>query len=170
MRVLVNTFITVQFSYTSVVWMVYSRRWNYWKQVKFNHIHEGGTLRLIRKNYTSSFVELLLLKDNSFRIHEHNFQTLEVKIFLVKLVSVNDNMKNGFWITENSYNTRDKTKFNPRNACTVRDMVLKVFFFVTPRISSSIPWYQKECSSANKFKAKIKIWYPENSLKKFCKS
>ena len=157
MRVLVNTFITVQFSYTSVVWMVYSRRWNYWKQVKFNHIHEGGTLRLIRKNYTSSFVELLLLKDNSFRIHEHNFQRLEVKIFQVKLVSVNDNMKNGFWITENSYNTRNKTKFNPRNVCSVRDMVLTVFFLLLQEFRAAFPDIKKNAALQINLRQKLRF-------------
>ena len=48
-----------------------------------NHIHERA-LRLVYKDYTSCFDELLL-KDNSFRIHHRNLQKLAIEIFKVKL-------------------------------------------------------------------------------------
>ena len=51
---------------------------------RISDIHERA-LRLVYKDYTSSFDELLL-KENSFRIHHRNLQKLAIKIFRVKLV------------------------------------------------------------------------------------
>ena len=42
-------------------------------------------MRLAYKDYTSSFDELLL-KGNSFRIHQRNLRKLAVEIFKVKLL------------------------------------------------------------------------------------
>ena len=78
-KLLLNAFITAQFSYAPVVWMFHSRKLNN----RINHIHERA-LRLVYKDYTSSFDELLL-KDNSYRIHQRNLQKLAIEIFQVKL-------------------------------------------------------------------------------------
>ena len=78
-KLLLNAFITAQFSYASVIWICYSRKLNN----RNNHIHERP-LRLVYKDYTSTFDELLL-KDNSFRIHHRNLQKLTTEIFKVKL-------------------------------------------------------------------------------------
>ena len=65
-KLLLNAFITAQFSYAPAVWMFHSRKLNN----RINHIHERA-LRLVYKDYISSFNELLL-KNNSFRIHHRN--------------------------------------------------------------------------------------------------
>ena len=72
-RLLLNAFITAQFSYAPVVWMFHSRKLNN----RINYIHERA-LRLVYKDYTSSFDELLL-KDNSFGIHHRNLQKLAIE-------------------------------------------------------------------------------------------
>ena len=132
-----------------------------------NHIHERA-LRLVYKDYTSCFDELLL-KDNSFRIHHRNLQKLAIEIFKVKLGIAPDIMKNVFPIIENPYDLRNKAKFKSRNVNTVR-YGIETASFVAPRIWSSIPRNCKECSSVNEFKAKIKFWYPENCPCKLCKN
>ena len=76
-KLLLNAFITSQFSYAPVVWMFHSRKLNN----RINHIHER-VIRLVYKDYTSSFDELLF-KDNSFRIHHRNLQKLAIEIFKV---------------------------------------------------------------------------------------
>ena len=78
-KLLLNAFITAQFFYALVALMFHSRNLNN----RINHIHERA-LRLIYKDYTSSFDELLF-KDNSFRIHYRNLQKLATEIFKVKL-------------------------------------------------------------------------------------
>ena len=59
-----------------------------------NHVHERA-LRLVYKDYSSSFDELQL-KDNSFRIHQHNLQKPAIEIFRVKLGIAPETMKNSF--------------------------------------------------------------------------
>ena len=77
-KLLLNAFITSHFSYAPVVWMFHSRKLNN----RINKIHERA-LRLVYKDYTSSFDDLLA-KDNSFKIHQRNLQKLAIEIFKVK--------------------------------------------------------------------------------------
>ena len=58
-KLLLSGFTTAQFSYAPVIWMFHSRKLNN----QINHIHERE-MRLVYKDYTSYFDELLL-KDNS---------------------------------------------------------------------------------------------------------
>ena len=58
-ELLSNAFITVQVCYAPVIWMFHSRNLNN----RINQIYEKA-LRLVYKDYTSSFDEFLL-KDNS---------------------------------------------------------------------------------------------------------
>ena len=53
-KLLLNAFITTEFFYAPDIWMFRSRKLNN----QFNHIHERA-LRLVYKDYTSSFDELL---------------------------------------------------------------------------------------------------------------
>ena len=55
----------------------------------------GGQLRLVYKDYNSSFDELLL-KGNFFRIHQRNLQKLATEIFKVKLGLASEIMKTFF--------------------------------------------------------------------------
>ena len=161
-KLLLNAFITAQFSYASVIWMFHSRKLNN----GINHIHERA-LRLVYKDYTRTFDELLL-KDNSFRIPHRNLQKLAIEIFKVKLGLASEIMKNIFPIIENPYDLRNETKFKSRNVHTVRYSIATASF-VAPKIWSSIPRSYKECSSVNEFKAKIKSWYLENCHASFVK-
>ena len=78
-KLLLNALIAAQFSYALVFWLFHARKLNKW----LNNIHERA-LRLVYKDYTSSFDELLT-KDNSFRLHYHNLQNPAIQIFKVKL-------------------------------------------------------------------------------------
>ena len=93
--------------------MFHSRKLNN----RINHIHERA-LRLVYKDYTSSFEELLL-KDNSLRIHYRNLQKLAIEILKVKLGLALETMKNIYPIIENPYDLRNETKFKSRNVRTV---------------------------------------------------
>ena len=58
--------------------MFHSRKLN----ERINHIHERA-LRIVYKDFNSSFQELLI-KDNSSNIHRRNLQKLVTEIFKVK--------------------------------------------------------------------------------------
>ena len=76
-RLLMKSFIESQFSYCPLLWMFCSRELN----KKINHIHESG-LRMVYKDYTSSF-EDLLVKDESVCIHHRNIQKVAIEMFKV---------------------------------------------------------------------------------------
>ena len=75
-RILLNTYIESQFSYSALIWMFHSRKVNH----KINLIHE---LRLVYNDYTSTF-ENLLLMDGSVFIHHRNIQKVDTEMFKVK--------------------------------------------------------------------------------------
>ena len=61
-----------------------------------------------------------------------------------------------FQIIENSYDSRNETKFKSINIRNFR-YGIETGSFVAPRIWSSILKYHKKCNSLNQFKAKIKF-------------
>ena len=74
-RLILNSFITSHFSYCPIMWMLHSRKLN----ERINHIHER-TLRIVDKDFNSSFQELLI-EDDSLNIHHRNLQKLATEIF-----------------------------------------------------------------------------------------
>ena len=74
-RLILNSFITSHFSYCPIIWMLHSRKLN----ERINHIHER-TLRIVDKDFNSSFQELLI-EDDSLNIHHRNLQKLATEIF-----------------------------------------------------------------------------------------
>ena len=99
---ILNAFITSHFSYAPVVWMFHSRKLNN----RINNIHERA-LRLVYKDYTSSFDDLLAT-DNSFKIHQKNLQKLAIEIFKVKKGIAPAIMINIFEFNDNPYSLRNE--------------------------------------------------------------
>ena len=77
-RILMKTFVGSQFGYCPPFWMFHSRKVN----SKINHLQERS-LRIVYNDYKTSF-EDLLKKDNSFKIHHKNIQSLALELFKVK--------------------------------------------------------------------------------------
>ena len=110
-----------------------------------NKTHERA-LRLVYKDYTSSFDDLLA-KDSSFKIHERNLQKLAIEIFKVKKGIAPAIMKNIFEFNDNTYSLRNDTAcFKSRKVRTVR-YGMETASFVGPRIWNSIPLEVKESTS-----------------------
>ena len=74
-RIVVKTFTESQFNYCPLIWMFHSRTINN----KINRLHERA-LRIVYSDFKSSF-EGLLLKGNSFSIHERKIQSLAIEIY-----------------------------------------------------------------------------------------
>ena len=74
-RLILNSFITSNFSYCPVVWMFHTRKLN----ETINHILEKA-LRIVYKDFDSSFQELLI-EGNSLNIYDRNLQKLMTEIF-----------------------------------------------------------------------------------------
>ena len=74
-RLIMNSFITSNFSYCPIVWMFHSRKLN----ERINYIHERS-LRIVYKDSKSSIKELLA-KDNSLTIHQRNFAKTSYRNF-----------------------------------------------------------------------------------------
>ena len=78
-HILIKSFITTQFSYCPIVWMCHDRSLN----SKVNRIHEMA-LRISYQDFQSTF-SALLVKNNSFTMHQKNLQLLAIEIFKVKI-------------------------------------------------------------------------------------
>ena len=119
-KLLMNAFITSQFSYAPVVWMFHSRKQNH----HINRIHERA-LRVAYKDYNSSIGELLE-KDNSCKIHDRNIQKLVTEFFKVKINLAPKIMKEVFEIVEGPYPLRNVLQLKSRKMQPKQHLLLRV--------------------------------------------
>ena len=101
-KLLLNAFITSQFSYAPVVWTFHNSKLNNY----INRIHERA-LRIAYQDHNSTFNELLA-KDGSFKIHDRNLQKLLIEIFKVKMKLAPEIMNEVFDIIECQYLLRNE--------------------------------------------------------------
>ena len=78
LRVLMKAFVESQFGYCPLIWMYHSRTLNN----KIYKLHERA-LRLVCKNNTSSFEEILAM-DNSHTVHHRDVQKLAIEMYKVQ--------------------------------------------------------------------------------------
>ena len=161
-KLLLNAFITFQFSYAPVIWMFYNRKLNNY----INRIHERA-LRIAYPDHNSTFNELLA-KDGSFKIHYCHLQKLPIKIFKVKTKLAPEIMNEVLDFIECRYPLGKEMRFKSRNIRTVR-YGIETASFVGSMIWTNMPIELKESTSLNEFKSKIKTWKPENYQCKLCK-
>ena len=136
-RIVMKTFIESQLNYCPLIWMFHSQTINN----KINRLHERD-LWTVYSDFRSSF-EGLLMKDNSFSIHERNIQSLATDIY-----------------TFLSYDLRNHKEFYSRNPRTVR-YATKTVSYMAPKIWSKVPKTIKMSSSLESFKTKKRKWKPE---------
>ena len=113
-RLILNSFITSNFSYCPIVWMFHSRKLN----ERINHIHERA-LRIVYKDFNSSFQELLT-EDNSLNIRHRNLQKLVTEIFKVKNGLSPELTNDVFEFMEKPYSLRATSHFRSRTIRTTR--------------------------------------------------
>ena len=71
LRLVMKSFIESQFKYCPLVWMFYSKKIHN----RINKLHERA-LRVVYKDDDDLTFEELLVKDNSFNVHDRNLQKL----------------------------------------------------------------------------------------------
>ena len=161
-RLVIRSFISSQFGYCPLVWMFHSRRLNN----RINSIHERS-LRLVYDDKVSSFEELLI-KDNSFTIHERNVQTLAIELYKVVNGLSPEIMKHVFPLKE-SIRYPSENILITRNVNSVK-YGTGTLAHLGPKIWGIIPNDIKSEPSLNIFKKKIKRWKPDKCPCKLCRT
>ena len=162
-RLALNSSITSQFSYCPIVWMFHSRKLN----ERINNIH-GRALRIVYKDFNSSFQELLI-EDNSLNIHHRNLQKLVTEIFKVKNVLSPELMNDVFEFIEKPYSLRTTLHFRSRKIRTAK-YGIETPFYLGHKLWNLVPNEYKIIESLAYLKAKIKTWVPENCPCRLCKT
>ena len=154
-RIVIKTCIKSQFNYCKLIWMFHSRIINN----KINRLHERA-LRIVYSDFKSSF-EGLLMKDNSFSIHEKNIQSLAIEIYKF-LNGLSPSFLNNVFHKNisNSYDLRNHKELYSRNPKTVR-YGTETVSYIAPKIWSKVPETIKMSSSLESFKTKIRKWKPQ---------
>ena len=131
-HIVMKTPIESQFNYCLLIWMFYSRTIN----SKINRLHERA-LRIVYSDFRSSF-EGLLIKDNSFSIHERNIQSLAIEIYKF-LNGLSPSFLNNVFHKNisNSYDLRNHKELYFRNPKTVRYRTETVSY-MAPKIWSKV--------------------------------
>ena len=154
-RIVMKTFIESQFNYCPLIWMFHSQTINY----KINRLHERA-LRIVYSDFILSF-EGLLMKDNSFSIHERNIQRLAIEIYKF-LNGLSPSFLNNVFHKNisNSYDLRNHKELYSRNPKTVR-YGTEIVSYRAPKFWGKVPETIKMSSSLDSFKLKIRKWKPE---------
>ena len=162
-KILLNSFITAQFNYCSLIWMCNSRTLNN----KINRIQERA-LRIIYNDYKLIFKELLEW-DHSFTIHERNIQYFAIEAYKVKdglsPIILNDVFQ---FVKNSTYELRSGNHLQKTNMQTVhfRSESIKT---VGAKIWDLIPAKIKASKSIMIFKKKIKSWTPKSCPCRLCR-
>ena len=126
---------------------------------KINRLHERA-LRIVYSDFKSTF-EGLLMKGNSFSIHERNIQSLAIEIYKF-LNGLSPSFLNNVFHKNisNSYDLRNHKELYFRNPKTVRYRTETVSY-IAPKIWSKVPGTIKMTLSLESFKTKIRKWKSE---------
>ena len=163
-KVLMKAFITFQFSYCPLIWMLHS--WTLNNCV--NNIH-GRFLRLTYKDNKSSFKQLLG-KDHSVTVHQKNLQVIVTEIFKVKSNLAPDIMKDVFELKEHPCNVLlESNHFTRRNVKATYYGLLSIKY-LAPQIWELVSQCIRKCNTLNEFKAKNKSMCPDHSQCRICKT
>ena len=162
-KLIMNAFISSQFSYCPLIWMCHNRSLN----TKINGIHERA-LRIVHNDNRSSF-EALLIKDKSVKIHYRNLQHLVVEIYKALNNLSSSLMSELFTFKNTGYDLRGGDKLNSNAVKTVNNGMESISY-LAPKIWEQVPDEIKNSSSLNIFKAKIKTWIPNSCPCRLCKT
>ena len=160
-KIILKTFILSQFGYCPLVWMFHSRKLNH----RINRLHERA-LRITYKDDMSSFNELLI-KDESFTVHERNIQTLAIELYKVTYGLSPKIMDFIFPLNFRAIYPGESV-FQTFNVKTV-SWGTETLAHLGPKIWSIVPNDMKKFS-LSKFTKKIRNWKPVKCPCRICKT
>ena len=160
-KTIMKSFVSSQFGYCPLVWMFHSRKLNN----RINRIHER-TLRIVYKDEVSSFEELLV-KDESFTVHERNIQTLAIELYKAAY-HLSPKIMEFIFPLKVQPTYEGESIFETFNVKTV-SWGTETLAHLGPQIWSIIPNDMKKFS-LSKFKRKIRKWKTEKCPCRLCKT
>ena len=161
-RTLMKAFITSQFNYCPLIWMIHSRKIEH----RINRIHERA-LRIVYNDNEASFQELLDY-DCSVTIHQKNLQCLAIEMYKVIKGIAPQIMNEVFEVRKPiSYKLRNCSEFKRSNVKTVK-YGEKSLSYLAPKVWDLIPAEIKNLDSLNQFKNSIRTWKTESCPCKLC--
>ena len=160
-RIIMKTFIISQFGYCPLVWMFHSRKLN----GRINRLHERA-LRIVYKDDKATFNELLI-KDESYTVHERNIQTLAIELYKVAY-KLCPKIMNLILPLNTEANYPGGNAFQTFNVKTV-SWGTETIAHLGPKVWSIIPDDMKKFS-LSKFTQKIRKWRPEKCPCRMCKT
>ena len=134
--------------------MFHSRKVN----SKINHLQERS-LRIVYNDYIISF-EDLLKKDNSFKIHHKNIQSLAIELFKVEKGIANPILCDIFPLRSIDYNLRSQTDFSVSSVNTTHFGLNSLRYFAS-KVWNIIPLELKNLNGVEIFKSEIRTWEPK---------
>ena len=154
LRMLYNSFINSNFLFCANVWH-FGLKGNFWKLEKINK----RALRVILKDYTSSYPQLLL-KAQTKSIYVQNLHVILVECFKY-INGINPSiLVNVFNFREHDHNTRGLQMLQlPQVSSETHG--INSFRYQAPKLWNSIPDNMKLAEDADEFKINIKHWKPE---------
>ena len=158
----ITTFMMSPFSYCPLVWMFHDRASNN----KINKIHEIA-LRIIHKNSTSNFQELLN-KRNSASVHQRNLQLLLTGIYKTVHNLCPTFMTQVFEEKDLPYNFRESSLTLPKAKTTLYG--IDTVRYIGKKLWQVLPIEIKESQSLEIFKQKIKLINNFDCSCRFCKN
>ena len=158
-----KSFVTFQFGYCPLIWMLHSRRLNN----KINSIHKRA-LRITYQDRISTFQELLN-KDNSVSIHHINLQVLATEMSKIHRGLSPDILREIFVPKITLYNLRRNNTFERRQVHSVYHRT-ESLSFPGPKIWDLMPLELKQLENLEVFKLKIKKWIPLECPCKLCRT
>ena len=160
-KIILKTFILSHFGYCPLVWMFHSRTLN----CRINKLHERA-LRITYKDDKSSFEELLI-KDESFTVHERNIQKLAIELYKVAY-RLSPEIMDSILPLKSGVIYPGESIFKTSNVKTV-SWGTESLSHLGPRIWSIVPIHMKKYS-LSKFTKKIRKWKPVACPCRLCKT
>ena len=161
-KLIMQTFIENEFNYCPLIWMMHNRTLNN----KINKLHERA-LRIALDDDISSYSDLLV-KSESYTIHERNLQKLATLMYKVKNNLSPKIVSNIFSKFSAPYVFRNEKVWETGNVRTPL-YGTETISYCGPEIWKYVPNDIKNFKTLKEFKNKIKIWKPVGCTCRLCK-